>query len=67
MTETPSLDVSEEFGQLEAAEIPDEDAEESEYVEDPDYDEINNEIDPETVSEGMGPVGTEPPSEGGDI
>lgn len=61
------LSVSDELGQQDAIEAPDGDYDEDEYVDDPDYDPENDELDPETMSEGLGATGIETPSEGGDI
>jgi hypothetical protein len=55
MTETLELSSDDEIGQQDA------------IVDDPDYDPENDEIDPETMSEGLGATGPETPSEGGDI
>lgn len=67
MTETEELTPDDELGQLEALDPPDIEAEEADYVEDPDYDPANDELDPELMSEGVGETGLEVPSEGGDI
>ncbi len=71
VTETPdlprALDPSDELGQEEAVDLPDEEVEADEYVEDPDYDPGNDDIDPDSISEGLGALGPELPAEGGDI
>jgi hypothetical protein len=63
----PLLDPTDELGQEDALEPPDGDFDDDPYVEDPDYDEANDDLDPDSVSEGLGVTGSEVPSEGGDI
>lgn len=67
MSETEELYQGDEFGQIEAADIPTEDAEEAPDIEDENYDPANDELDPELMGEELGASGTELPAEGGDI